>query len=217
MTRINPKSDNLAHNPFDIVSMNALPALYKATAVHWANAARVPVDDVLKWVFASTTVSDNTYGYGRHVECDLGEMVKAFPVELPRNDAGLIDLTDWMKMPDWLDDMNRALIHGQLAVVTNDIAWGGGDDAWYDYIPDGLAVLTALQSESWNSTFTFVFNNINLYHADWPEDEEGTFEDAKVRHEADFFLMDTTTSMIDALADQHAMDDFTIRVIEPRA
>lgn len=216
MTRHN-KSNDLAHNPFDIVSMNALPALYKATAIHWAAAARVPVDNVLKWVDDHTTIGDNTFGYGRHVECDLGEMVKAFPVELPRNDAGLIDLTNHRNNPDWLDDMNRALIHGQLAVVTNDIAWGGGDDAWFDYIPDGLAVLTALQSEFWNTPFTFVFNNMNLYHADWPEDQEGTFEDAKARHEADFYIMDTVTPMLYALADEHAEDDLTIRVIEPRA
>lgn len=142
------------HQPGEAVRAGVLP-MKRSAAIYWARAARVPASRVLAFIDEGHAASQ----YKGDRDIDMGKIAKAFPIELPE------DLSEWR----YNSDFQKALLFDQLAEVNLAMTYGG-DDNWFDYLPDGIAILSHLQSESWDDMLLYVRNNWELF-AEYDEDK----------------------------------------------
>lgn len=143
------------HNPATIIEKGTVLPMKRAAAIQWAWAVRKPASEVLAWFDANTKPNS----YNGILEVDMLELGKAFPFDVPKTN-GLLNLN---ALDDSLNHpINRALVYDQLAEVNGCIT-SGGDDSWFDYIPDAIAIFSHLQAENWADVFTFVLNNFHTW------------------------------------------------------
>lgn len=174
----------------------AVKATRRAMGYYWARAGKYKVSAVHHWLAV------NKWNYQ--------EFFAEFPITLPKTPEGLID---GQAMQDDVDNnyeiLNRALILDQEAEILRVSALGGGDDTWFDYLPDAINVLSAMQSEFWYHTFAFVWNNPHVFH-NTPEDEELQDKFEEISNRVGFFLMDYTSGLIESFCIERSEDDTNI-------
>lgn len=160
----------------------AVATMRRSVAYYWALASNSRPADVIAWV------SDNVW--------NATSFVAAFPMSLPMSPEGLVDEYELGNI-DYLD---RALLLDQEINVYETSATGGGDDTWFDYLPDAIMVIPALQAEDWNVNVAFILNNIHIF--------DNT--DEKNYERFGFTLMDDNTQLFRALALPRDENDTTI-------
>lgn len=195
-------NDVSPHQP-ELMIRSTIDTYRRAAIIQWARAARVPASTVLTWYDTETIKAKAENKYASVSMITLG---KQFPVELPRDDDGMIDLN---LLPDTYNDpLNRALIYDQLAEVNYAMTWGG-DDNWFDYLPDGLAILTMLQAENWYDSLTIILNNPHTYQT---IDDDEVNDEREAFHERFFDLsaismQDVVSGFIYALTEDRDDED----------
>lgn len=158
---------------------------YRVALSFWAEQGGYSNDEIQAWY------NELLEKYPSYVPYDAPEMVEFFalyPIELPRDDAGKVDAHKL----DQMTNLQRALITAQAAEVTAECAFGGGDDTWFDYLPAGIRILAALQSEEWAHTFAAFENEVvTIKDEDERFNAEMAFDDAH-----DFYIMDVCTFLL---------------------
>jgi hypothetical protein len=158
---------------------------YRVALSFWAEQGGYSNDEIQAWY------NELLEKYPTYVPFDAPEMIEFFalyPIELPRDDAGKVDV----QRLDQMTYLQRALITAQAADVTAECAFGGGDDTWFDYLPAGIQILRTLQSEEWAHTFAAYVNEVTSV-----EDEDERFNAETTFDEShDFYIMDVCTFLL---------------------
>jgi hypothetical protein len=169
--------------------------LYRTALKSWARQGGYNVSNIWKWL------DDKLEQYGGihhfpYSDNVWDEFASLFPIELPRDEHGKVDPAKL----DQMTDLQRALITSQAAEVAETCAHGGGDDTWFDYLPNGILTLRALQSEEWATVWADYINTIEAAPDedgdDW-EERMGVEEQLAERY--DFFIQDTTSHLLNVI------------------
>jgi hypothetical protein len=160
--------------------------MYRAALTLWARAGGYKASEVLNWFESkiSTYGHIHRFPYSENV---WDEFDNLFPIRLPLDDEGKVDATQL----DQMTDLQRAWLTAQSAEVAETCATGGGDDTWFDYLPNGILTLASLQSEEWATVWADIINTLR----DKDEDERFDAEEA-LAEKYDFFIQDTTTPLL---------------------
>lgn len=175
--------------------MSAHTNLYRVALKYWARQGGYPVSKVWAWFDAKVA----KYGDLNHVPYSdkiWDEFANLFPITLPRDADGKVDATKL----DQMTDFQRALITAQSAEVAETCALGGGDDTWFDYLPNGILTLAALQDEGWAPTWAEYINGMEKAKAKAlaeNDDEDELYEaEEELSDKLGFFIQDTTTPLL---------------------
>lgn len=184
ISNIDPFKDN-------VLVESAHTNLYKAALKHWARQGGYPVSAVWEWWDAKIAEygTKGRFPYSANV---WDEFAQTWPIDLPRDDDGKVD----PKQLDEMTDLQRAWITAQSAEVAEQCALGGGDDTWFDYLPNGILTLSKLQTEEWAEVWADYINTM----AAAPDDEDdwdarSDVEEA-LAEKYDFFIQDCTTPLL---------------------
>lgn len=162
--------------------IDALDSMHRITAYHWAVATKSNMVDVLTWF------EDHNW--------NAREFVKAFPITLPRSDDGLVDPSQF----DLADALNLALVTDQQAHIFESTAAGAGDDAWFDYIPDAIQMLSALQAENWAEVVAFLINNPHVFSYAHPDPDDVIANTRQsITDKLGFVIMDDASGLLLAM------------------
>lgn len=175
-------------NDPDAMADSAGFMLRRIAAAYWAQAAKVHVPDALRY-------------FDSMEKWDAGEFAKKYPITLPTNEEGLIDGVE-LGNSDISGTLQRAIMFDLQA----EIAWAsthGGDDNWFDYLPNGIIQLQQMQAEDWATIWADVWNNhpygdSRYYSDDISEEEQDRLDniEEKLAERYGFFLQDVTSGFI---------------------
>lgn len=178
-------------NPATIIE-TARKDAYRAAMQYWAEAGGYDREKVVKWFDGNIAVYETL----DHIPYDsqVWETFFAiYPIELPMKE-GKVDLQHkfWAEFGgSW----QRALITAQAAEVMRECALGGGDDTWFDYLPNGIKLLEALQSEEWAIIIKDYVDNVTTLDREDDEDARDEAEEA-IAERWGFFVQDTTSPLV---------------------
>ena len=181
-------------DPFKVspVVMSAHTNLYRAALTYWARQGNYKVSAALKW-FDSVIEKYGNLNRVPHSANVWEEFFKTFPIELPRDEAGKVDAAAL----DQMTDLQRALITAQSAEVAETCATGGGDDTWFDYLPNGIITLSKLQTEDWAAIWADYINTMEAAPDEDGEDWEARMEvEEQLAEKYDLFIQDCTTVLL---------------------
>lgn len=165
--------------------------LYKASLKYWARQGGYNVSEVWEWFDALI----EKYGdldripYADNV---WTEFKSRFAIKIPRTEDGLVDATKL----DQMTDLQRALIASQSAEVAETCALGGGDDTWFDYLPNGILTLASLQSEEWATVFADYIDKMATIPDDDDDLDIQMDVEEKLAEDHGFFIMDVTSHLV---------------------
>ena len=181
-------------DPFPVTPlvMSGHTALYRTAITFWAREGNYKVSDALKW-FDSVIAK---YGDLNHVPYSANvweEFFTTFPIELPRDENGKVDASAL----DQMSGLQRALITAQSAEVAETCALGGGDDTWFDYLPNGVITLSKLQTEDWAAIWADYINTMEAAPSDDDDNWEARMEvEEQLAEKYDLFIQDCTTPLL---------------------
>jgi hypothetical protein len=165
--------------------------LQRIAATYWADAAGAHIPDALRY-------------FDRMEKWDASLFASIYPVTLPTTPEGMIDARR-MALYDQINSLQRALMFDTQAEIAL-ASTQGGDDTWFDYLPNGILQLSSLQSEGWETIWADIWNNHpygtdRYYGDDTPDDEQEALDDVEERlaEQYGFYLQDVTSGFHSAL------------------
>ena len=172
---------------------NARKDAYRAAMRYWAQAGKYDEQEVVDWFNAHIAIYP-TLDHVPYENSPWTAFFLTYPIELPRDAEGKVDVQhEFFK--EFGDNWQRALITSQAAEVMRECALGGGDDTWFDYLPNGIKLLEALQSEEWAIIIKDYIDNVLSLDREEDEDERDDMEETMAERWG-FFMQDTTSPLV---------------------
>jgi hypothetical protein len=171
-------------NEPDLIANSAANLLFRCAATYWARAAGAHVPDAMRF-------------FDSMEKWDAQEFARKYPITLPTNDEGLIDGLA-LANSDISGTLQRAImfdLQADIAVTSTQ----GGDDTWFDYLPNGILQLQSMQAEDWTYIWADIWNThpFGLSDDDREEYEEADDDvEEKLAEKYGFYIQDVTSGFI---------------------
>lgn len=172
---------------------NARKDAYRAAMQYWALAGQYDTQEVVKF-FDDNIGCYETLDLVPYNPSPWTTFFETYPIELPRDEFGKVDIEGEF-FREFGDNWQRALITSQAAEVMRDCALGGGDDTWFDYLPNGIKLLEALQSEEWALVIKDYVDNVTSLDREDDEDARDDMEETMAERWG-FFMQDCTSPLV---------------------
>lgn len=178
-----------------VMVKSASHTLNRIAATYWARAAGAYVPEAIDY-------------FDSMEKWDATEFAKRYPITLPTDDEGMIDSLK-LTNATFAGNLQRALMFDTQAAIAEASVWGG-DDNWYDYLPNGMLQLVSLQGEEWAVVWADIWNTHpygdDRYYSDEIEEDEqerlDNIEEALAERWG-FFLQDVTSGFVVSLMRKH--------------
>lgn len=172
-----------ANDP-QIAVLSAELILQRIAATYWAEAANVHIPDALRFFDAMP-------------KWDAKAFAERFPITLPTTPDGMID-AQALTNSIYEGSLQRALMFDTQAAIAHASTWGG-DDNWFDYLPNGIMQLQSLQSEDWVNAWVDIWNThpygiVDDQNLSDEEEEDNADYEETLAEKYGFFIQDVTSN-----------------------